>query len=100
MPASRSCCGMAGGGPRCWWLFRVLHSEDLQQGIEWRYDVSRINELRRLDTLYRVFQPVIQLLAASIGPCFARACRRSSARFRRPGCRGSGWPKSTWPGSN
>jgi tight adherence protein C len=46
-----------------WWLFRVLQSEDLQQGSEWRYDVSRINELRRVDLLYRVFYPVIQAAA-------------------------------------
>ena len=47
----------------CWWVIGVLRSEDLQQGAEWRYDVSRINELRRLDAFYRIFQPVIQLLA-------------------------------------
>jgi len=35
----------------------------MQQGIEWRYDVSRINELRRADMFYRLFQPAIQLLA-------------------------------------
>ena len=46
-----------------WWIITVLRSEDLQQGIEWRYDVSRINELRRLDMFYRLFQPAIQLLA-------------------------------------
>ena len=46
-----------------WWLWRVLQSEDLHQGDEWRYDVSRINELRRLDFVFRVFQPVIGLLA-------------------------------------
>jgi len=46
-----------------WWVFRVLRSEDLEQGDEWRYDISRINELRRLDLLFRVFQPVIQLFA-------------------------------------
>jgi tight adherence protein C len=46
-----------------WWVFRVFRSEDLRQGAEWRYDVSRINELRRLDALYRVFQPAITLLA-------------------------------------
>jgi tight adherence protein C len=45
------------------WIIVVLRSEDLQQGLEWRYDVSRINELRRLDWFYRLFQPVIQLLA-------------------------------------
>lgn len=45
------------------WLWRVLESGDLQQGDEWRYDVSRINELRRVSLMYRVFQPAIQLLA-------------------------------------
>lgn len=46
-----------------WWGIRVSRSEDLQQGAEWRYDVSRINELRRMDRFYRLFQPVIGLLA-------------------------------------
>ena len=46
-----------------WWIIRVLESEDLEQGNEWRYDVSRINELRRADWFYRLFQPAIQLLS-------------------------------------
>ncbi len=46
-----------------WWVVRVLQSEDIAQGAEWRYDVSRINELRRVDPLYRLFQPAITLLA-------------------------------------
>ncbi|MBU4270549.1 MAG: type II secretion system F family protein [Planctomycetes bacterium] len=46
-----------------WWIFAVLRSEDLQQGIEWRYDVSRINELRRADWFFRLLQPAVQLLA-------------------------------------
>lgn len=46
-----------------WWVISVLRSEDLQQRAEWRYDVSRINELRRLDVFYRLFQPAIQLLS-------------------------------------
>jgi tight adherence protein C len=46
-----------------WWLVVVLRTEDLQQGAEWRYDISRINELRRLSIPYRVFQPVIGVLA-------------------------------------
>jgi len=45
------------------WVIGVLRSEDVEQGAEWRYDVSRINELRRIDPVYRVFQPVIQVLA-------------------------------------
>jgi tight adherence protein C len=45
------------------WTISVLRSEDMQQGADWRYDVSRINELRRLDWFYRLFQPVIQVLA-------------------------------------
>ncbi|MGO8691281.1 MAG: hypothetical protein ACLQLG_16795, partial [Thermoguttaceae bacterium] len=46
-----------------WWAVRVLQSEDIAQGAEWRYDVSRINELRRSDPLYRLFQPAVTLLA-------------------------------------
>jgi len=47
------------------WIVAALRSEDLEQGIEWRYDVSRINELRRLDPMYRFFQPVISVFAAA-----------------------------------
>ncbi len=46
-----------------WWAFRVLESDDLEQGAEWRYDVSRMNELRRVDPLYRLFYPVFVVLA-------------------------------------
>jgi tight adherence protein C len=46
-----------------WWVVRVLESEDLEQGTEWRYDVSRMNELRRIDPLYRLFYPVFTVLA-------------------------------------
>jgi len=46
-----------------WWVFVVLQTEDLRQGAEWRYDISRINELRRLSISYRFFQPVIGVLA-------------------------------------
>ena len=45
------------------WVVRVLKSEDLEQGSEWRYDVSRMNELRRIDPLYRLFYPVFTVLA-------------------------------------
>lgn len=41
----------------------ALHSDDLQQDAEWRYDVNRINELRKLSPLYRFFQPLIRILA-------------------------------------
>jgi len=46
-----------------WWVYLVLQTEDLQQGAEWRYDISRINELRRMSIPYRLFQPVIGVLA-------------------------------------
>ncbi len=46
-----------------WWIYQVLRTEDLEQGAEWRYDVSRMNELRRIDLFYRVFQPAILVLA-------------------------------------
>jgi tight adherence protein C len=41
----------------------TLHSEDLEQDEAWRYDVNRINELRRQDLMYRAFHPLMQLLA-------------------------------------
>jgi tight adherence protein C len=46
-----------------WWIFRVLESDDLAQGSEWRYDVSRMNELRRIDPFYRLLYPVFSALA-------------------------------------
>ena len=46
-----------------WWLLQALASEDLPQEAEWRYDVSRINALRRIDPTYRLFQPVIRFLS-------------------------------------
>lgn len=59
-------CGVMGAavGVFVAWLYQVLRAEDLPQDKEWRYDVTRINELRRIDVFYRVFQPLIQLLAA------------------------------------
>ncbi|MEX0716478.1 MAG: type II secretion system F family protein [Planctomycetaceae bacterium] len=42
----------------------TLHSDDPEQDDEWRYDISRIAGLRRVSLFYRVFQPVIQGLAA------------------------------------
>jgi len=40
-------------------LFVALASEDLGQDVEWRYDINRINQLRRASPMYRLFQPVI-----------------------------------------
>jgi len=56
-----------------YWLYQVLHTEDLPQDREWRYDVTRINELRRIDIFYRVFKPLIQLLAAFNRAAFREA---------------------------
>jgi tight adherence protein C len=44
-------------------IANTLRTDDLEQDLEWRYDVNRINELRKSDLLYRVFQPLIQLFA-------------------------------------
>ena len=43
-----------------YWVVLILSTSDLEQGKEWRYDVSRINELRKEDSFFRLFQPVIQ----------------------------------------
>jgi len=47
-----------------WTILLALGTEDLAQDDEWRYDVSRINELRRASLLYRGFFPLIQAFAA------------------------------------
>lgn len=44
-------------------IANTLRTDDLEQDLEWRYDVNRINELRKADLLYRVFQPLIHLFA-------------------------------------
>ncbi len=55
------------------WVIIAFQTEELEQGDEWRYDVSRINQLRRIAPFYRVFQPAIQALAR-----FNRAVVRES----------------------
>jgi tight adherence protein C len=50
-------------GVMLWWVLAALRSDDLEQGDEWRYDVSRINELRRAEPIYRILQPVIKVFA-------------------------------------
>jgi len=44
-------------------IWNSLYSEDLEQDDDWRYDVNRINELRRISAIYRYFYPIIRLLA-------------------------------------
>ena len=44
-------------------VVNTLHSADLEQDTAWRYDVNRINELRRVDLIYRIFQPIVQMFA-------------------------------------
>jgi tight adherence protein C len=46
-----------------WWVYIALKTGDLEQGDEWRFDVSRINDLRKKDSTFRLFQPVIQQFA-------------------------------------
>ena len=41
-------------------VFTVLSSDDEIQDEDWRYDVNRINELRKISLFYRFFQPLIQ----------------------------------------
>lgn len=44
-------------------VFRTLASDDAEQQGDWRYDINRANELRRVSSFYRVFQPLIRGLA-------------------------------------
>jgi tight adherence protein C len=60
-------CGLMGAGAfvLAWTIYRTLASEDIEQDNQWRYDVSRINELRKASLMYRTFQPLIQPLAVA-----------------------------------
>jgi tight adherence protein C len=55
--------GLVGGGAflAVRTVFGLLATDDLTQDAAWRYDVSRINQLRQIDLLYRYLQPIIQL---------------------------------------
>ncbi len=46
-----------------WTVTKMLYTEDAEQDDQWRYDINRINELRRVSPLYRTFQPLFMLLA-------------------------------------
>jgi len=46
-----------------WTIARTLATEDFSQDLEWRYDINRLNELRRQSFFFRTFQPVIQAFA-------------------------------------
>jgi len=43
-----------------WWIWQALSTDDVAQDAEWRYDVSRINALRKADPIYRLFQTILQ----------------------------------------
>ena len=46
-----------------WTTWRTLATDDLTQESEWRYDVNRINELRRVSPFFRTLQPLVQAFA-------------------------------------
>lgn len=64
-PIGLAACLVMGGAVTIFivWLLRSLATDDLKQDDEWRYDVSRINGLRRSDPVFRLFQPLIQTAA-------------------------------------
>jgi len=55
------------------WVLMALSSEDAPQEAEWRYDVSRINALRRSDATYRLLQPLLRPLARLNRAAFERS---------------------------
>ncbi len=75
----------AAAGLFIWWVIAALRTEDLRQDAEWRYDVNRINALRRLDTVYRVFQPVVQFLAKLNRAAFRESLPEVSRRIHAAG---------------
>jgi tight adherence protein C len=75
-----------------YWFIRAMRSEDLEQGADWRYDVSRINELRRADSFFRFFQPAIQLFAF-----FNRRLFRASMPVMSREIQAAGLPRAWLP---
>lgn len=69
----------------CYWLVTVLTTDDLSQEGEWRYDVSRINELRRVSPIYRTFQPVVRLLARFNRGAFPATLREMAREIQAAG---------------
>ena len=67
------------------WIIAALRTEDLRQDAEWRYDVNRINALRRFDSVYRVFQPVVQVLAKLNRAAFPGSLPEVSRRIHAAG---------------
>ena len=81
-----------------WWsIVRVLASDELTQGDEWRYDVSRINELRKASPLYRVFQPLMHGLARFNRRAFRDHESLPAAARRGPSAAGTGAARAVAP---
>jgi tight adherence protein C len=78
---------LAGGAVSmtAYWLFSVLNSGDLAQGNEWRYDISRINELRRQDWLYRWLRPLFLPLARFNRGAFPATLREMQREIQAAG---------------
>ena len=68
-----------------WWILQALAPEDLEQADEWRYDVSRMNALRRNDLLYRLFFPAIQILAKLNRAAWQDGLRRMGREIQAAG---------------
>ena len=68
-----------------WTIWKTLSTEDLTQDREWRYDVNRIKELRRISTFYRVLQPVIQAFARFNRGAFAEQLPEISREIQAAG---------------
>ena len=79
--------GLIGGGIAVgiWTIHRLLHTEDLIQDDQWRYDVTRINQLRRTSLIYRLFQPVIQFFAAVNRKLFPESLREIEREVQTAG---------------
>jgi tight adherence protein C len=79
---------LAVGGACCilvWWILQALATDDLEQEDQWRYDISRINALRRLDISYRLFQPVIQFLARFTRAAFGNSLQEIEREIQAAG---------------
>jgi tight adherence protein C len=92
LPYAASICVGIAVAALLYWLTTAIELDDLAQGDEWRYDITRMNELRRLDKVYRYFQPLVMQLAR-----FNRVMFASSLPAIERELQAAAWPRFWLP---
>lgn len=67
-------CVLVGGasGSVVWWVLQALANDEAERADDWRFDTSRLRELRKTDVVYRLFEPLIGVLVPLNRAAFQR----------------------------